>query len=308
MKQSAAKLDAAAIAKERKSLKARLVVMIAEGVLSILVILLFCNMAFGWFSENRLADGRGTHIDADAVDARADYIVYLYDSKDSDVHYTGQTVDKNGRAITFTPPTINTLDMQFHDTIFVQRNRYTPAVVRIHLSDINERWRSGGTISVKLDRDTAIPPCAVTEGTPQLNEYFTSVMRFTLAQNNAWLDDQNFTSGMLNTYYNLDNALYTKIVTNKDYTPASSSAVFTSITASGGTVTAITKSDSVTVSIPYQASAIVNGELDVYLYITYDTDLVHQFEQEAGIDTSDSSVGKITTMVSDLTRLTVSFS
>ena len=307
MKQPVAEMDAATLAEEQKRMKSRMILMIAEGLLSLLVILLFCNMAFGWFSENKQVDGRGPHIDAEAFDARADYVVYVYDSKDSDVHYTGQTVDKNGAAITFTPPTINTLDMQFHDTIFVQRNRYTPAVVRIHLSDIREDHRSGGTVSVTLERDTAIPQYASEGGAPQLNEYFTSVMRFTLAQDKTWLDDQNFTNGILNTYYNLDEALYTQVVVNKEFSPASSSAVFTTVTEGAGGLS-IAKADSVTVSIPYQASAVVNGEMDLYLYVTYDTDLVHQFEQEAGIDTSDTSVGKITTMVSDLTRLTVSFS
>lgn len=294
--------------KKENRMTLRLIAIVLEGLFALGVIIMFLNMSFGWFAQNKQVSGHGMAVKVDRADARAEFLVYVYDAKDSDVHYTGQSVDKNGNAITFTPPTISNLDMQFHDTIFVQRNRYTPAVIRIRLTELSEQWENGGTVAVKLTRNTDIAAYGETEqGALALNEYFTSVMRFTLAQDKTWKDDAAYTNGILNTYYNVDSALYTKIVTNENYSPANSSAVFTTATVSGSTLTGIEKSDSVTVKIPYTASDIVGGELNIYLYVTYDTDLVALFEQAAGIDTSGTAIGKITTMENDLTSLDITF-
>ena len=73
-------------------------------------------------------------------------------------------------------------------------------------------------------------------------------------------------------------------------------------------ITDITKPDTITLSVDYEDTDIVNGHLDIYLYITYDATLVNIFEHQAGgIETGATAVGNVSTMVNDMISLVVSF-
>ena len=274
-----------------------LVLLFAVICLSLVIMM---DPTFGWFSQNRRVEGNGVETGLDELDAAAEYFAYVYDVKDLTVHYTGEgRTNDQGANI---DPTISNLDMQFHDTIFLQRNRYTPAIIRIRVYGLREDLRSGGTVAVTLGRNTALPAYVIRGGAPHMTEYLTSIMRFTLAQNDAW-----YSANAETLYENIDAALYTKIVTNKNYTPAGSSAVYTTVTKSGDVVTDISKVDSITLRIAYSAADAADGEMDIYLYVTYDGDLVGEFNTAAGIDTSTTTVGQITTMTNDLATLEIRF-
>ena len=263
------------------------------------VMILFFNSTLGWFAMNRQVDGNGMGVAMKAVAAEASYTVYVYDGKTELVHFTGENrTDDTGKNI---DPRVDDLKMAVHDVIFKARNRYTPAIIRIHLSRINEEYRSGGNVSVTLTRDDQ-DAYELVNGVQALPELSTSVLRFTLAKDSSWY---NADAKIL--YNNIDIALYTQVVINKNYTGVSSDK-FTTVTGEGASVS-ISKSDSITLTIPYSASDISgDGEMDVYLYITYDEELVGRFEHNAGIDTSGTTVGKVSTMQNDIEELVVSFS
>ena len=285
-----------------KEIFGRVVLLIFLAVFISVTIYTAYDISFGWQARNRKVSVTAETVKVDAPEATAEYFAYVYDVKEETVHYTGEgRTDENGVNI---DPTIDDLDMQFHDTIFERRNRYTPAIVRIRLSNVDEAYMNGGTVNLTITRDTSVAAFDHSDAHGYaLNEYFTSIMRFSLANNGSW-----YSANAVTLYNNLDNALYTKIVTNKNYTPAGSSAVFTTVEKSGSTITSITKANSITISADYTAADISNGYIDIYLYITYDTDLVNEFEHSNGIDTTSTAVGKITTMVNDLATMTVSLS
>ena len=278
------------------------------GVLAVLAIIIYLNSTFGWFANNKQVSGRGMQTTINAPDAEAEYTVYLFDAKLNDVRYTGDSYTPAG-----SDPKLEDMKMQVHDVIFKSRNRYTPAVIHIHLSDIKEEYRTNGTVSLTLTRDSSAA-YEVSGNELVLPDKTTSILRFTLLNNKgtSWLSQNSSPNVAANeTYTSVDNALYTKIVTNKNYTDESltyvDSNVFTTVTKDVGGITDITKSPYLTLTVSYTAAQVTNGELDLFLYLTYDDALVSDFEQAAGIDTDSTSVGRITTLYNDLTNLEIHF-
>lgn len=279
---------------QRMKLLGSLVSSILLGGLALTVITIFINKSFGWFSSNRIVDSTGMQVQMKGMDAEAEYTVYIFDAKENGVRYTNDGQDND--------PKLEDLKMQIHDAIFKSRNRYTPAVIHIRLYNIKDTYLNGGNVSITLTRNTSIPESI--DG--NLSENSTSVLRFTLVNNSgdSWIS----TAGTSNenaqqTFNNVDTALYSKIVTNKNYEDTGTldidSKIFTTIDPN------ISKSDYITLSVEYSASDVSDGELDLFLYITYDETLVTRFENGTGI--SGTSVGQITTLTNDLTTFVVSF-
>ncbi|MCR5837872.1 MAG: hypothetical protein K6G88_15345 [Lachnospiraceae bacterium] len=271
-------------------------------IASIVLMIIIFNGAIAWLVANKQTNTSGMQVSIKKSDAVADYYVYIYDVKEDDVHYTGQTVNKNGIAITFSPPTLQSLEMQFFDTIFRLKNRHTPAIVRIRLTDLAEEWINGGNVSITLKRDTSIPEYTTENGDKKLNEYLTSMMRFSLAQDKDW-----YNADAITMFNNVDSVLYPKIVTNRNYNPSGSSAVFTTVTTSNDVITNISKTDDITITTSYEASDIVNGYLDVYMFITYDENLVNKYDL-SNMNIEGTAVAHVTTLENDLELLSVSFS
>lgn len=278
------------------------------GFVAILVVVMYMNSSLGWFAQNREVAGTGMNLRVEGMTAEADYTVYIFDAKANTVRYTGDGRDASD-------PKIDDLDMQIHDVIFKSRNRYTPAVVHIHLYNIKQDYRTNGTVTLTLTRNSDPAYETGQGGRLQLPEKTTSILRFTLINNNgaSWLSSNAVPhAAAVETYNSIDTALYEKIVTNKDYTDTVSvdldSKVFTTVTKSGSVITGISKLSEINLSVDYSAAEISGGELDLLLYITYDEGLVANFEQSVGIDTDSTTVGKITTLLNDLTGLVISFS
>ena len=260
--------------------------------------------ATAWFSINQTVNSDGSRVETEAADAEADYYVYIHEAKAGAVLYTGDDHDD------FDDPTLETLDMQFHDMIFKERNRYTPAIVRIELRNIKSTYANGGTVTLTICRDTTLP-------NDRMNDFFTTVMRFTLFQNSSWYSSavsqsesnpaKSFGDAL---YFLIDEAPYTTspLVTIYDHykqpnlTNTTGSKVFTSV--SGNVVT---KADAIEISCDYTAADIVDGILNVYLYITYDQTLLSTYQGKNGI-TGGETIGRTVLMDDDIDSMTVSFS
>ena len=281
------------------------------GLFVVLVIFVYLNSTYGWFANNREVGGTGMTVTVEAMQAEAEYFAYIYDVKAGTVKYTGDT--------TITDPTqeprVDNLIMQFHDTIFQQRNRYTPAIVRIRLTNLKAEWLNGGIVNVTIGRNTDTTNYPVSanpsSGTGKLlTEFFSSIMRFTLAQDQSWydLDDANADEPD-EMYFNLDNDLYEGVKALTSDTD--SSKVFTSITLDNeNLIDSISKVDSITLKCPYTAADIDedDGYIDIYLYITYDEELTYAYEHRMrGLNTETTVLGNLKKMVNDLTSLVVSF-
>lgn len=272
--------------------------------LLLIVAIVFFNRSHGWFSSNYIVNSTGMNIKVEVADADAEYFAYIYDVKLEEVQYTG----KDGLT-GIAEPRIDNLDMQFHDTIFVQRNRFTPAFIRIRLTNINEKWLDGGNVTITIARDVSIPSYGTNEDLIYLNSYFSSIMRYTLVQDKDWFDetivDSNNQANEL--YFNIEDDIYSSV---KDRTGnTDSSKTFTTVvTDGGGNITSITKTPTINLKVPYTSSDIQDGHLDVYLYITYDSTLVNQFEHQAGgVYIGTSAVGNITKMENDMAIFAVGF-
>ncbi|MBE5958529.1 MAG: hypothetical protein E7254_06665 [Lachnospiraceae bacterium] len=276
-----------------------LAVLLIGTVVSLIIVF---NGAIAWFANNLQVTGTGIQTSVKDFEAEAEYYTYIYDVKSEDVHYTGQTVDKNGAAINFTPPTLQNLEMQFYDTIFRVRNRHTPAIVRIRLTGMADEWEDGGNVSITLTRDTSIAEYETENGDRKLNEYLTSMMRFSLAQDKTW-----YNANAITMFNSVDSVLYPKIVTNKNYSPAGSSAVFTSVTMENDEIADISKTDSITLTTSYSSTDIVSGHLDIYMFITYDEDLVSKYDL-SNMNIEGTAVAHVTTLENDLKLLSISFS
>ena len=275
------------------------------GVFAVLVAVIYFSSSLGWFASNANATGTGMQMHIKPNEAESDCTVYIFDAKANAVRYTGD--GKEGE------PQIDDLKMQIHDVIFKSRNRYTPAIVHLHLTNVREDLRSGGNVTVHLTRNSD-PAYVEHDGRIMLPEVTTSILRFTLVNNAgvSWLGtDPDPDTAAGETYDNTDAALYAKIVTNKDYTDTAvldlDSKVFANITKTAGTITEITKPGEITLTVGYTSAQAADGILDLFLYITYDESLVDDFEHSVGIDTGSTTVGKITTLLNDLTDLSISF-
>lgn len=251
-------------------------------VLLFSVIMLFAS-AFGWFVNNRVIDADGAEVTVSHEDARAEYECYVYNIKTSSVE----------------TQSISDLNMQPYDMIFDKRNRYTPAIIRISLDEINPMYSEGGTLSVTISRDITMPNNV-------LNEYFSSIMRITAVVGSGY-----YSANADTLYGNIDSALYTTVKGYAQNYSSDSSKTFTTIT--GGTGAegdpfTYSKADAITLTVPYTSTDKNSDTLNLYLYLTYDETLVHRYRAMEGIDTSSSAVGKTVTMTNDTNGLKIAFS
>ena len=292
--------------KKRTGLLMQAVAVLLLAVFVLLVCMIYFNRSLGWFTQNKDVNGSGMNVRIEGVQAEAEYTVYIFDSKENGVRYTNDGRDDKD-------PKINEFDMQVHDVVFRSRNRYTPALVHVRLSNIQEDMRNGGTATITLTRNGDDAYTVDNNGKIKIAQNSTSILRFTLINNSgtSWLGtnaDPHAAAG--ETYSNADSALYEKIVKTKNYDDVSpldiDSKVFTTVTKDGNNkITNVEKTSAISLSVNYSAAQASEGILDLFLYITYDEGLVGNFEQAAGIDTSSTSVGKITELGNDLTDLVV---
>lgn len=269
-----------------KELIASAVSLIAIFVVLLLSIIILVDPALGWFANNEDVTADQTEFVVDPGDATAEYVCYVYNAT-------------NGQSSPIEIQSITALDMQPFDMIFEKRNRYAPAVIRIALTDIKPQYATSGTVNITINRDTLLPD-------DELNDYFSSIMRFTAIIGSTYYSADNET-----LYGNIDTALYTTV---KDYAQNYSSAtskMFTTVT--GGTGTNLdpftySKADSITLSVPYTSSDKNGDVLNVYLYLSYDKALVNKYRAAEGIDTSSTAVGRTVSMADDMETLSISFS
>ncbi len=256
------------------------------GVIFILLLLsaiIMYDPALGWFARNVRVKAQNTEVVVAQDAAHAEYECYVYLAKESAVEVQD----------------LDALDLQPYDMIFSRRNRYTPAIVRIELSDISYQYASGGTLNVTLKRNTLLPNNV-------LDDYFTSIMRVTAVVGNTYYSADPDT-----LYTNLDTALYTTVKAYPENYSSASSKLFTTVT--GGTGTDLDpyvylKADVISLTVPYTTADMNGSVLNLYLYLSYDESLVHKYQAAEGIDTNSTVVGRTVPLPNDVKSIAIAFS
>ena len=210
-------------------------------------------------------------------DTTAIYKAYMYDlhnmvGTDTVIGEDGQVEQLN----------ITNLNMNQYDTIFVVQNQYTPAFAQIRITKSADDSSSptGGTVYVTVYRDSTVSPL---DDKGKLSERISSVLRFT-ALIDETKEDLNKTNA--NDLYNHINSEFETI---KTYTGKLDDST-TFVSAHGeGDDHSHEKSDEITVSIQCTADdwytdADGNWSLNVYLYMSYDVQLVECFMNQHSDD------------------------
>ena len=277
----------------------KIVMLALLGLFVLVVTLLYLNSAFGWFAQNEDVSGDGMAVTAYQDDAEAEYTHYTFDAK-------------NNQAVVYDQ--ISDIQVPQYDLIFLQRNRYTPAVVRVALTGEHDLPESG-TISLTVGRNlaaTIMTPTGAESNDSELaelNDLFSSLMRLTIVKG-AGIYSANQTT----LYNNIDNLPYgnnsTLYSVIKDQTANNSTTnVFTTITGAENAADRYTKVNSLTLSIAYDENDWNGDTLNIYLYITYDKTLLNEYtRQDLSLSGDITSVGKVIELTNDLLTITASHS
>ena len=230
---------------------------------------------FGWFTNNKETDIKGVNINVFNDDIRAEYHVYSYDIRD--MFDFAATVPSD--AYTETDPetnlTVNTaytlkkLKMNPYDRVFIQRNDFTPVVVRVALT--GTMLPRSGTVDIVINRDT---------GKNDVNlkpKYFTSVVKFTCIKGTQF-------------YSNDIPTMFESVARQVNNTPEGQIAdknVFKTMATSENVLSFYTdietrteKRDTLSFALSYNAGDFNGTTLNFYLYFDYHKNLIEEFISE----------------------------
>ena len=222
--------------------------------------------SFAWLTLNRKA-GVGEMGMALAVDdTNAVYQAYMYDLKN------GKGTNKNADG---TDLNITNIDLNQYDTIFKGQNKYTPVFAKIILIRSQSMPKSG-TVHITVEReDSGID-------LQSLTAFSSSIVRFTTFIMSD-KSDINITDPAL-LYDHISTVERFKAIELYSGNDRTDSKTFVAVHGEGVGHTH-SKSNSLTVSVDYQETDwYLNSEndeaLNVYLYITYDVQLVKCYMDE----------------------------
>ena len=222
--------------------------------------------SFAWLTLNRKA-GVGEMGMALAVDdTNAVYQAYMYDLKN------GKGTNKSADG---TDLNITNIDLNQYDTIFKGQNKYTPIFAKIILIRSQSMPKSG-TVHITVEReDSGID-------LQSLTAFSSSIVRFTTFIMSD-KSDINITDPAL-LYDHISTVERFKAIELYSGNDRTDSKTFVAVHGEGVGHTH-SKSNSLTVSVDYQETDwYLNSEndeaLNVYLYITYDVQLVKCYMDE----------------------------
>ena len=284
-------------------------------VLLILVFSMLTTASVAWVTFNRKTDSDNMDMSLAVDDTQAIYAAYMFDLTKE----MGTNLDEKGN-----PLNVTNIDLNQYDTVFTARNKYTPAFAKITLIR-NSSMPEKGTVKLTIDRAAyAVAPgkiesiAYIPEDKPdeegKIHPTSSTILRFT-----AFIihdKEKGDTSVLDDLEQNTPEALYHYINSEKRFAEVENysgndnpdSQTFVSVTEKEDTYT---KANSLTVAVNYTASDWYKNEdgddaMNVYLYITYDVDLIEAFmaSQDSGeISLGDNSVF----FKNDLVKITASY-
>ena len=283
----------------------------SKALSTLVVMILMINMiiaaSVAWFTLNRQTDADEMGMALAVDDTQAVYKAYMYNLKtgkgtDRVSNQDGSpAVDENGNPLYLD---VANLDLNQYDTIFKGQNKYTPAFARIEIVR-SESMKKNGTVTITVERTVN------DETNAELAAFSSSILRFTafIIEDKS---DLNYTSA--ETLYDFINSKerFDKVESfrynDKQIRPFSKT--FVSVVGEGEGHTH-EKSDYLTIEVEYNESmwyenADGDETLNVYLYMTYDVQLIECYMDEhtgGGISLDDNSVF----FENDLKKVTVGY-
>ncbi len=268
------------------ALRKRMVLLVAELAVFAIAIVAVVNNANAWEVSVRETEQNSASVVSDYDDTYATYTSYVYNIKAND---PADLVTKHD----FVRDEVVSIELPQYDLIFLSRNKYTPGIIRIALTG-EQYLAKSGTITLQLTRDTSLDD-DFSQG--RLNNYFSSVMRFS-----AFIDKNVYDQTPLNLYNNAYEKMYEtahSATTNTDF-----SKVFTTAVGDRTNMT-VDKVSLISLTLSYDEDDWNGDVLNVYLFLTYDEHLTHQYNMSTGIDTDSQVLGLTTKLDNDLYSLRV---
>mgnify|MGYP003295951660 CR=1 FL=1 len=253
--------------------------------------------ALAWFCCNKSVNG-GASVAPKIEDLHADYFVYKY-NKDNE----GTDIDENA-PVANTKLQIDGFTLNTYDTIFTYSNKFTPALIRIHLYGRDlPSVPSGGSqsITVKINRDTSfVDEHAQDPEVLTTYKCITSVADFTAREAinySSYIEDDN-----LDQISDID-----KFFEDVDTYFKSSSDTRVNFDNGDGT-----KPASIGLETTYSNVVSQNGinHAIIYVYVDYNLDLIENFTGNAGesLGSSDFLTAMDVVLANDLTSISVELS
>ena len=221
-----------------------------------------------WFTINRKTDADEMGMALAVDDTAAVYKAYMYDltlGKGINQHPDG------GGELTIT-----NIDLNQYDTIFNMQNKYTPAFAQIVIVR-NKSMPLNGTVYLTITRND------LEAHVGELEQFSSSVIRFTAFIDTTKGDLEITDPNLLYDYINSDTRFDT---VENDYKgkALSNSKTFVNVVGEGEGHTH-EKVDAITVAVDYTDEYWYKNEdgydaLNVYLYLTYDVQLIQCFMDE----------------------------
>ena len=299
-------------------------------IATILILNMIIVASVAWFTLNRQTNANQMGMELAIDDTTAVYKAYMYNldlGAGTDLVYGedgNPEKDKNNENVYLD---ITNLDLNQYDTIFRAQNKYTPAIAKIEITG-NNSMPKNGTVHITING----PEPKTTHSSIEQDKLVSSILRFTAlifpADQTFEVNEQGVNICELDAkhlydFISLDKRLtdsngnavsqfdvVEKMVGNED----KSSQTFVTIEAIEGAENGAhnhVKSDSITVSIDYDESMWHEEDnkyiLCVYLYITYDANLIKCFMETAengSVSLDDDSVK----FENDLEKISVSYS
>jgi hypothetical protein len=259
--------------------------------------------SFAWLTASRDLDANNIGMGLAIDDTSAVYNVYMYDLVNQ-VGIDKIKVSGEGEPEKFEELNLFNLTMNQYDTIFSVQNKFTPAFAQIEITRVSSMPTSG-TVYITIDRDTAVD--AMTKDN-QLTQNVSSVLRFTAIIDHTQGDLAITDPNELYSYINPESVF--NVI--RDYTgDKNHSKTFTAHgTDSAQDGHGHTKVDKITIAIDYSDTDWYKKDgfdtLNVYLYISYDTEKLQCFLKEhSGDKISFDNTEYI--FANDLKKVTVSY-
>lgn len=226
---------------------------------------------FAWFTNIRQQNNSAENLEIEADDINAKFFLYQVNTS---------TLEATDRGDNNTLLDIRNFSMNTYDTIFVARNKYTAALVRIQIS--GDSLKESGEISLTLNRDTT----ETWSDRTKLNQVISSIIDFKAGFDKSLYETLNSdTDNPINDMYNDARTLLKDEDPEIFITSTESEIVNPDEDAREETptitVTNYDKIDQVVITTSYDSNEWVeiDGEncLNLYVLIDYNVDLVQAF-------------------------------
>lgn len=263
--------------------------------LLLLIFSLTVTSSIAWLTSNRQLASNDLGMGLEVDDTIANYKAYMYDLENG--AGTDKVPGSNGEELN-----ISNLVLNQYDTIFRVNNKYTPAFAKISITRI-ESMPETGTVHLTISRN------AEAAESDKISAFASNIIRFTAIIDKSKEDVGITDADELYGYIN-NETTFKEVETYRGNGRAESQTFVTY--ESEGTGRTYQISETITVSLEYSASdwytdSYGHKTLNVYLYMTYDTELIKFYKQ----DNESGNLSLIDTSIifkNDFDRVRVSYS